>query len=344
MNQADILYHIKLKGPKIGPHFSNPTSRWIRSRGVKVYLWITLTTREFPFFSSFFLSFFLGWWRRNLRWGWVYLKRTRTRILSGIQLIGYFIEFVVVETKWFFSSNVNVILTRQTCGQRSSISEGALENDISERMFLISKCTEPGEARFQKTGRGAVFLLATPAAKFWKRDFSSASERAFPGFLDDLFCCRTPSKKEVFQCTRIHSLLVNWCRLSVESRALTCPFKKIIWLLGHCWVDIPHIHTSEWDSLFFQSCLLSTVTVMPSDSDNVNRHASLQQFRLIHTSTIASTILRIRTTGCMRTRQSPCEIVADYIDEGGHWYQTLDRYCARGPGGGAKKRRGKGDE
>jgi len=31
-----------------------------------------------------------------------------------------FIDFVVVDTKRFIGSNVNVILTRQTCGQRSS--------------------------------------------------------------------------------------------------------------------------------------------------------------------------------------------------------------------------------
>jgi len=91
---------------------------------------------------------------------------------------------------------------------------------------------------------------------------------------------------------------------------------KVIWVLGHCWVDIPHVHTSEWDFLIFESRLLATVTVMPSDSDYVNRSASLQRFRLIHTSTIASTVFRIRTTGCMRTRQSPYAIVGDCSDEG----------------------------
>jgi len=107
---------------------------------------------------------------------------------------------------------------------------------------------------------------------------------------------------------------------------------NVIWVLGHCWVDIPHIHNSEWDSLFFQSCLLSTITVTPSDPDYVNRNPSLQRFRLIHTSTIrtiASTILRIRTTGCMRTRQSLYEIVGDCSDEGGYRYQTLDRFILR---------------
>ena len=79
-----------------------------------------------------------------LRWGWVLLERTQ--ILSGIQFTTHFIEIFVVETKRFVGSFVNVILTRQTCGQRSSraaeIKRQALENYLSERifyMFLISK-------------------------------------------------------------------------------------------------------------------------------------------------------------------------------------------------------------
>jgi len=49
----------------------------------------------------------------TFRWGWVFLERTR--ILRGIQVTRHFIEFIVVETKCFVGSNVNVILTRQTC-------------------------------------------------------------------------------------------------------------------------------------------------------------------------------------------------------------------------------------
>jgi len=56
--------------------------------------------------------------RENLRWGWVFLERTR--ILSGIQFTTHFIEIFVVETKRFVGSTLNVIMTRQTCGQRSS--------------------------------------------------------------------------------------------------------------------------------------------------------------------------------------------------------------------------------
>jgi len=54
----------------------------------------------------------------SLRWDWVFLELTW--ILSGIQIGTHFIEFFVVETKRFVGSTVNVILTRQSCGQRSS--------------------------------------------------------------------------------------------------------------------------------------------------------------------------------------------------------------------------------
>jgi len=81
----------------------------------------------------------------TLRWGWVFLERTR--ILSRIQFTTHFIEIFVVETKRFVSSFVNVILSRQTCGQRSSRAaeskHRALGNYFLERicyMFLISKC------------------------------------------------------------------------------------------------------------------------------------------------------------------------------------------------------------
>jgi len=45
--------------------------------------------------------------------------------MSGIQFTPHHddcIECVLVETKQFVGSNVNVILTQQTCGQRSSMS------------------------------------------------------------------------------------------------------------------------------------------------------------------------------------------------------------------------------
>ena len=53
-----------------------------------------------------------------LRWVWVFFERTQ--ILSGIRFTTHFIEIFVVETKRYVGSTVNMILTRQTCGQRSS--------------------------------------------------------------------------------------------------------------------------------------------------------------------------------------------------------------------------------
>jgi len=80
-----------------------------------------------------------------LRQGWVSLKRTC--VFSGIQSKKHFIEFVFVEPNQLFGSNVNMILTRQTCGQSSSMSAGskrrALVFYFSVRicyMFIISKC------------------------------------------------------------------------------------------------------------------------------------------------------------------------------------------------------------
>jgi len=80
------------------------------------------------------------------RWGWVFIERTQ--ILSAIQFTTrHFIKFVVMETKRFVGSSIYVLLTRQTCGQRSSRAaeskRWALENYFSEQicyMFLISKC------------------------------------------------------------------------------------------------------------------------------------------------------------------------------------------------------------
>jgi len=48
------------------------------------------------------------------------ISSEQTQNFSGIQFTMHLIEFFVVETKQFVTSSVNVILTRQTCGQRSS--------------------------------------------------------------------------------------------------------------------------------------------------------------------------------------------------------------------------------
>ena len=70
-------------------------------------------------------------------------------------------------------------------------------------------------------------------------------------------------------------------RHSVESRALTCPFEQSnlsAWSLWN-W-HATHIHIFERDSVYL-NCLLPTVTVTPSDSNHVNRSASLKRFSWI---------------------------------------------------------------
>jgi len=58
-------------------------------------------------------------------WGWIFVERLGTQILSGIQFARHFIEFVDVETKRFVDSTVNVILRQQTCGQLLCMSAGS---------------------------------------------------------------------------------------------------------------------------------------------------------------------------------------------------------------------------
>ena len=95
---------------------------------------------EFPYCAGYVIYRYI-----HSRWGWVFLEQTW--ILSGIQFTTHFIKKIVVETKRFVSSFVLAILTRQTCGQRSSKAaenkRRALANGFFERicnMFLMSKC------------------------------------------------------------------------------------------------------------------------------------------------------------------------------------------------------------
>jgi len=120
---------------------------------------------------------FLEWLNGSgLRWGWVFLERTQ--ILSGILFTTYFIEFFVVETKRFVGSTVDVILTRQTCGQRSSKAAeskrrlGALGNYFSERicyMFLLSKYRGDWDLGLCTTS-GLAFGEPQRSGNFWKKN------------------------------------------------------------------------------------------------------------------------------------------------------------------------------
>jgi len=100
------------------------------------------------------------------------------------------------------------------------------------------------------------------------RDIISASDRAFPGVLDNFFGCSIPSKRGV----QVHKNAVASCqrcpsRHSVEPLALTCPFKQndlSAWSLFG-WHPA---HKFFWGRRNFVQicCLLSTVTVTPAES------------------------------------------------------------------------------
>jgi len=117
-------------------------SRWTKSQQICIricvqstHMYIYGVKQHEIWTTSFFGS----------RWGWIFLERIR--ILSGIQFTRHFIKSIVVETKQFVSSNLNVILTQQTCGQRSNsgaeskrrVLETKLTSEFA-RMLSISKC------------------------------------------------------------------------------------------------------------------------------------------------------------------------------------------------------------
>jgi len=64
--------------------------------------------------------------------------------------------------------------------------------------WLINSLIKTARSAVSKNRAERGFLFAASAAKFWKHDISSASERAFPGFFCDFFGCSTLSKKRYF--------------------------------------------------------------------------------------------------------------------------------------------------
>ena len=84
---------------------------------------------------------------QELKLGVGYFSNVETQILIGIQFTRHFIEFVFVEMRQSVGSNSNVILTRQTCGQRSSMVAGSKHRTLSfyfplrmRYIFPITRC------------------------------------------------------------------------------------------------------------------------------------------------------------------------------------------------------------
>jgi len=132
------------------------------------------------------------------------ISSKQTWNLSGIQFTMHFIEFFVVETKQFVSSTVNVILRRQTCGQRSSRAADseskcqALWNYFSVwicYMFLLSKYRGDWDlglytlwvlAKREPLYNDDFWLLPQTKSEFWQAPSSSTILYQLPATLHNL--------------------------------------------------------------------------------------------------------------------------------------------------------------
>jgi len=77
-------------------------------------------------------------------------------IFNGIQFTRHFIEFVVAEMKQIFRCNSNVILSRQTCGQRSGIGCGRQTPCSSIRFFRANLLYVPNIEMYKRVGCRSV--------------------------------------------------------------------------------------------------------------------------------------------------------------------------------------------
>ena len=138
------------------------------------------------------------------------------------------------------------------------------------------------------------------------------------------FCFRPPSKKRCFHTQGFTCQLFGH---RVESHALTCLSKQKNLNAWSLWVDT-FKHTHLWVRLSFFPIFFA-----------LHRQCHAEWFGSCESKpfystisvnqTIAGTILRIRTTGCMRTQQLSYDIVGYCSDKGGHRFQPLHRFILR---------------
>jgi len=102
----------------------------------------------------------------------------------------------------------------------------------------------------------------------------------------------------------------------------------MIWLLGHFWVDTPHIDTFEGDSVF-KMTLLETPT-----GTLLFYYLDIKQ-EIVHTLLLEEYGVSMKWVIIMDRRQD-LNVISTPAGKRGPSAQ--DRYCARGFGGGAKKR------
>ena len=156
-----------------------------------------------------------------------------------------------------------------------------MNNNTFCTLFLVSSHIPLREASVQWSKE--LFRIFCPEiidqlkpreARFWHFEnviLVARRREHFRGFLADFFVAELPQKKRCFntqEFTRFLSTGVVSASSDTLWRVLS---NKVIRVFGHRWVDIPHIHASEWDSLFFWSCLSS-----PSRSRRVTRIMSIE--------------------------------------------------------------------
>jgi len=128
----------------------------------------------------------------------------------------------------------------------------------------INSIIKPREAQFYKTVRSTFFWLRRQPRDLQSVRLGAYQKKNISGFFWHRLLLLNSLKKWCFTTQQLFRSLSTGV-VSASSRALWRVYwNKVIWVPGHYWFDTPHVHTSDGDSLFFQSCLFLTVTVTPS--------------------------------------------------------------------------------
>ena len=126
--------------------------------------------QSLSFKSRLYIGFVASKTLTSLRQVWVLFQRTCE--FNGIQFIKHFSEFVFVETNEVDRSNSNVILTRQTCGHRSSRVVGSKRRAL---VFYFCEAHRKPPARATRIQSESIRTVPqTPLFRFSK--FSELSQ------------------------------------------------------------------------------------------------------------------------------------------------------------------------
>jgi len=142
----------------------------------------------------------------------------------------------------------------------------AANNQVHSHSWILTASSQTSPKKWHTHSGTYTHQLRETLCFFKSGLHCTASKKAITGFFG-FCCCWTPSKKEVFYYIMLNGVVTS-------SRALTCPVlaNKVIWLLGHCWVDT---HTPLRETLCFFKSWLSSDTVAHSDSVLVGFYSDL---------------------------------------------------------------------